>query len=167
MASINQLFTTMISNGAEAIDGISDPKDKAMAFAALAGALAQTGLVSIEEGRPSSIPLQEDLEEMAKPKAPAPTASKKAEPKKAAAKKVEPVVEEVETPEEWTDEAIALMPEEYEALVEMLDEYEEESLNDVVSNFSEGVLSEIHDITPLNVKAFLHYVKMLLSEDEA
>lgn len=166
MASINQLFTTMISEGVKAIDGISNPKEKAMAYAEFAKAIATTGLVSLEAGEPS-VPSKEDLEE--KPKSVKKAAKKppvKEEPV------VEEPVEEVAADEEtvhteWTDEAIEELETEYNTLVEMCDEYEEESLNQVVHNFSNGVLSTIHDITPLNVTAFLGYVDMILNESEA
>jgi hypothetical protein len=175
MASINQMFANMMSEGITAAKAISDPEKKALACAELAKALAMTGLISVggETAPVATTPAaegKEALKEKAKPKQ---------KPVKETAEAVEETQEtaeettEEETPaesgevtvvEEWNDEMVEMFSEQLEVVQQLQEEYDEETLDECVKNFSEGVLNGIEDISPLNIDGFIAYIQMLLAD---
>ncbi|MCY7866017.1 hypothetical protein P8918_12670 [Bacillus spizizenii] len=175
MASINHMFATMLNDGITASKAISDPEKKALACAELAKALAMTGLVSVVDSESANAATPEEekesLKEKAKPrqkatskreKAPVPAAE---EPKEEAA--AEEADSEVEVTDEWTEEMVDQFSEQLARIEQLQEEYDEETLDDCVKNFSEGVLNGIEDISPLNIDGFIAYIQMLLSDAEA
>ncbi|MED1125233.1 hypothetical protein [Bacillus atrophaeus] len=172
MASINQMFASMLSEGITASKAISDPEKKAQACAELAKALAMTGLVSVggSESANAATPEEEkeSLKEKAKPKQKATAKKEKApaaeEPKEEAA---EEAASEVEVTDEWTEEMLEQFSEQLATIEQLQEEYDEETLDECVKNFSEGVLNGIEDISPLNIDGFIAYIQMLLSDAEA
>lgn len=184
MATVKKLFSEALQNGMKAANGITDNYQRATAYAALASAMAKTGLVAggnleetdaeataapaatTEKGKDSLKP------ETAKAKAaPAPIApaakkeEKKAEPEPAAE---EPATEEEpELTEEWTDEMVELKGEQIAFISELKEQYEEATLNDCVEQFSEKTMSSLDEITPLNIDAFVAFMQALINQQEA
>lgn len=171
MASINQMFASMLSEGIKSTKAISDPEKKALACAELAKALAMTGLVSVGDSEsaasePTPAEAKESLKE--KPKA-AKKEKAKEEPKVAKEEpKAEEVAEEqeIEIVDEWTDEMIEHFSEQLSYIQGLQEEYDEETLDECVKNFSEGVFESIEDISPLNIDGFIAYFQMLLADAE-
>lgn len=185
MATVNEMFVNLINEGIKATKTISDPKDKAVACAELAKAIATTGLVFIAdsptETSEDTAPNKEALKE--KPK------SKQAKKKETTAKETKEEVKEteetaeepdikeeavaaiketeVEIVDEWTDEMVELFSEQLAFVQQIQEEYDEETINEIVQMFSEGVLNSIEDITPLNIDGFIEYFNMLLEDAEA
>lgn len=76
-----------------------------------------------------------------------------------------PVVEEEEITAEWTDEALEQFAEEREFLNAVLEEYDEQSVADQLSWWSEGVYTSIEDISPLNIAGFVAFLKSEFGEE--
>jgi hypothetical protein len=180
-STIKEIFVKAINNGLKATETIVESKDKAMAYAALASALAQSGLIltnATADTETSTPAVSKD----ANTKAAAPAKEVKPEsktPGKEALKqgtdkgvkpeetKVEAAAEqkEVELPETWTDEAVEIKAEQIEALGKLREEYGDEIMNQGVEMFSEGVYKTIEDINPRNIDAFLAFVTAMISGD--
>lgn len=176
MASVNQMFAQMMSEGMNATKAISDPKDRALACAELAKALAMTGLIVIDDTPAATVSAEEAKEAL----------KEKPKIKQKPAKKDEPVKEEapaedaeteeeeaaatedgeVEVVDKWTEEMIEMFSEQLEAVQQLQEEYDEETIDECVQNFSEGVLNGIEDISPLNIEGFLAYMQMLIADAE-
>ena len=179
MASVNQMFATMMSEGMTAAKAISDPEKKAMACAELAKALAMTGLIVIGDTPTTVVETPADAKEALKEK-PKPKQTSKA--KEEAKETQEPAAEEeteateteapaesgqAEVVDEWTEEMVEMFSEQLATIQQLQEEYDEETLDDCVKNFSEGVLNGIEDISPLNIDGFIAYIQMLLADAEA
>lgn len=179
--SISQMFVNVINEGIKATQAISEADKKALACAELAKALAMSGLVTVigsESGEieASVSEAKESLKDKPKEKKKPAAAAKKEEEKvkKETAPEPEPEPEEaqeessgeVELVDEWTEEMIEIKSEQLEVIQELQDEYDEETLDECVKNFSEGVLESIEDISPLNIDGFIAYIQLLLSDAE-
>jgi hypothetical protein len=175
MATIKRLFSDAIQQGMKAANGITDFYEKAIAYAALADAMARTGLIAgnnLEEAETDATAAASTTEkgknslkpEATKTKA-APAASKKEE------KKVEPEPKpaaetEPELTEEWTDEMVELKSEQIAFINKLKEEYEESALNNCVEQFSEKTMSTLDEITPLNIDAFVAFMQALINQQE-
>ena len=174
MATISQMFVNLVNDGIKASKAVSDPKEKALACAELAKALAMTGLVSTSSGDSEAQEVAETKEALKnKPKG-----------KQKPVKEEEPEVEEtqevedetIETEEEaatdaelvdeWTEEMVELKAEQLEFVQQLQEEYDEETIDECVRNFSEGVLNGIEEISPLNIDGFVAYMEMLIADAE-
>lgn len=184
MANIKEIFLTTINKGLEATSLISDPKDKALAYAQIARALATTGLVrdavlpkdvdiTIEENKEA---IKEEAKKATKKKTSQKQKSKQAEETKEESQPevqetAEPEAQEtVETPAEdqetekeldWDD-----VTEEVDILNDFKGTYGDDAINECIRAFSDNVLVSIEDITPANIKAFVTYLNMLQNEAE-
>lgn len=166
--SINELFSEIVSVGYKTAQSIFDPQEKAKVLAELAKALAMTGLVTAEDK--ANDPDMKEVKEVLSGKAEEPVKKKE---KPAKAKTEEPKKEEApadsgepELTEEWTEEMKELKQEQIEFIQEITEQFGKETVDECVQNFSEGVLKSVSDITPLNIDAFVAYIKMLLEEAE-
>jgi len=174
MATISQMFVNLVNDGIKASKTISDPKEKALACAELAKALAITGLVSTSSGDSEAQEVAETKEALKnKPKG-----------KQKPVKEEEPEVEETQEVEdetteteeeaatdaelvdEWTEEMVELKAEQLEFVQQLQEEYDEETIDECVRNFSEGVLNGIEEISPLNIDGFVAYMEMLIADAE-
>lgn len=171
MANVKEMFSDMIEEAVKSAKMISDPGDKACAYANIASALAQTGMVSSEtisaditekktakhsdkmKKQPKTIEPKEEKAEV------------KEAPKKAAPKKP------TEWTEEWTEEAVEHFSKQLEYLSSFSEKYgeaeAESALNECLEDFSSGSLHNVaDDVNPLNIVAFTAYVSQLMSADE-
>lgn len=181
MASVSQMFVNMINEGINTAKTITSAKDKALVYAELAKALAMTGLVG-ESSSANATPeeVKEALQE--KPKTKQKTKAKEEAVKEEVVKE-ETIASEEKTEkektmkeaaaesddeivDEWTEEMIEKFSEQLEAVQQLQEEYDEDTINECVQAFSEGVLNSIEDITPLNIDGFLAYMKMLIEDAE-
>jgi len=194
MATISQMFVNLVNDGIKASKTISDPKEKALACAELAKALAITGLVSTSSGDSEAQEVAETKEALKnKPKGKQKPV-KEEEPEVEETQEVEDETieteeeaatdaelvdewtEEIETEEEaatdaelvdeWTEEMVELKAEQLEFVQQLQEEYDEETIDECVRNFSEGVLNGIEEISPLNIDGFVAYMEMLIADAE-
>jgi hypothetical protein len=178
MAKLSTLFVEAINEGLKAAKLIQAPEQKATAYAALAQAMAQTGLISSGDGAdtvPDTTPAaastpapaatgKGSLKAGIKPKVTTPPAEKAAAPIEKAAPVVAPVVEP-ELADEWNDVTLAAKASELEMMTQCREYYGDEALLGALSDFSEGVLTTFEDITPLNIDGFLEYLKGLAAQE--
>jgi hypothetical protein len=168
--TIKELFVKAINNGFKSTEMIAEAKDKAMAYAAIATAIAQSGLIASNESAgeaeapvktpaastptgKDAIKTGADKGSKAAPKAPATPVAP-----------VEPAVPaEIEIVEEWTDEMIELKGSQVEKLNALKEEYGDDVINQGVEMFSENIYHSIDEITPLNIDAFLDFVENMTS----
>jgi hypothetical protein len=167
MATVKGLFSTAITRGMAAAEKITDNNQRALAYAALADAMAKTGLISgtnLDDGEVVTTPAEVKGKEALKPE----TGKNKPVPeKKLTPKPEEKPVEEPELTEEWTDEAAEKKAEQIEFVQGLKAEYEEATLNNCVEQFSEGVMKTLDEITPLNIDAFVEFMKGLIAQQES
>lgn len=187
MATVKGLFSQAITEGMNAAKRITDPYQKAEAYASLADAMARTGLVSgtnLDEAETSEATTPETKgKEALKPEAnKAKATPKKKEEPKAKAKETkaeepeveenteeeqeEAAAEEPELTEEWTDEMLTLKADHIGFIQQLKDDYEEEALEGCVQQFSEGTMSSLDEITPLNIDGFIAYMQALIQQQE-
>lgn len=173
MANVKDAFNGAISEAMKAADLLTDNKDRAMAFAAIASALAQTGLV--DNASVDSVKKEEKKEEAPK-KEKRHSDSLKRSVKKIDKTEEEPVKEEApeekgeeekpEVPkkefeplnpdpkkkieeakegwtEEWTDEAVEHFADQLQYLEDFSDKYGVEATNECLKEFSSGVMKDI------------------------
>jgi hypothetical protein len=162
--TIKELFVKAINNGFKSTEMIAEAKDKAMAYAAIATAIAQSGLIASNESAgeaeapvktpAASTPTGKDAIKTGADK------GSKAAPK-APATPVAPA--EIEIVEEWTDEMIELKGSQVEKLNALKEEYGDDVINQGVEMFSENIYHSIDEITPLNIDAFLDFVENMTS----
>ena len=69
------------------------------------------------------------------------------------------------TSRDWDKEAKEHLKPEIDFLLEMMDKYGGDRINEYVRTFSSGILKDTSDLNPLNIRAFASYVKNL--EEEA
>ena len=194
MANVKDAFNGAISEAMKAADLLTDNKDRAMAFAAIASALAQTGLVdnasvdnvkkekkSDEEPKKEkrhsyslkrSVKKIEKESEEKKEEAPAETEEKPEVPKK----EVEPLnpdpkkkIEEAKEgwTEEWTDEAVEHFADQLQYLEDFSEKYGVDATNECLKEFSSGVMKDIaSDVSPLNIDSVVTAFKAFVAETE-
>lgn len=174
MASVKSMFSEALTKGMAAAANIPDSYNKAMAYAALAQAAAQTGLMTIaaetamevkgaEDKEVKEVPAKEEKAGKESLKAPAKgTGLKPAAPAKETPKE-EP--KQIEDTTEWTEEMVAKYKEDIDVVGKFREEYGDESINQCVEQFSEGTMKSVEDdITPLNIKAFRTFLETLASQ---
>ena len=194
MANVKDAFNGAISEAMKAADLLTDNKDRAMAFAAIASALAQTGLVdnaSVDnvkkekkndeepkkEKRHSdslkrSVKKIEKESEEKKEEAPTETEEKPEVPKK----EFEPLnpdpkkkIEEAKEgwTEEWTDEAVEHFADQLQYLEDFSEKYGVDATNECLKEFSSGVMKDIaSDVSPLNIDSVVTAFKAFVAETE-
>lgn len=194
MANVKDAFNGAISEAMKAADLLTDNKDRAMAFAAIASALAQTGLVdnasvdnvkkekkSDEEPKKEkrhsdslkrSVKKIEKESEEKKEEAPVETEEKPEVPKK----EFEPLnpdpkkkIEEAKEgwTEEWTDEAVEHFADQLQYLEDFSEKYGVDATNECLKEFSSGVMKDIaSDVSPLNIDSVVTAFKAFVAETE-
>lgn len=174
MATIKETFNGAISEAIKNAELISDSYQKAMVYASVAQALAQSGLLvngdTVEVVAKTKTEAKAEKKE-SKPKKTADTLKRQPEtiPEEEPVKEPEEAsVEEVpaenskDWTEEWTDEAIEFFNDELNYITEFVDHWGEESANECLAEYSNGSLKDISaDINPLNIKAIVLAFKQL------
>lgn len=179
MASIKDTFTTVICKAIENAELIESPRDKAMAYAAIASALAQTGRMGgVEDAAPEA-------------KEPEPKAKKNSDKMKRQPDFMPPDDQEVlggvrggsvpkeekEEPEkktvepkftsEWTDEAEKYYEKELQYLMDFVERYGDDGFSECASEFSKGLFKDLDGVNPLNISALVVYLKEIEKAAEA
>lgn len=177
MATVKDTFNAVISEAVKNADLISDNYQKARALAAIAHALAATGLVSdVTAEAPAKAEKEEKKETKAKktadkmkrqPKELPPEEEAKEEPKsEEPAKKEE--ASKGDFTEEWTDEATEAFAEELQYIMDFTEKWGEEAANTCLADFSEGVLTDISaDVNPLNIAGVVAAFRKLEADAES
>lgn len=144
--SPTEIFVGTINKALKACENISEQDKKAMALAEVAKALAMSGRVSTGQGNNQPEPVTE--EEVEQEEVEQETTDEKADPR------------------EWTEEMEEKYADELKFIAELKEEYDEEEINKVVRVWSEEEYRSLEDITPLNISAFVDYLKDLTEEEE-
>lgn len=178
--NLTKVFSTALQKGFDAAKLIVEPKDKALAYAELVKAIAQTGLVVDTE-------IIEEIKEK-ETKKKSGKDSLKAESGKGKKKTEEPVeqapVDETPKASEVTEDIEEDIPEEddnweSEAIreakndqLELLQEYvtawgEDYVYNTLLEAWSEGTFSGVENVRPSNIDGFLAYIAELVKQNES
>lgn len=183
MANVKDAFNGAISEAMKAADLLTDNKDRAMAFAAIASALAQTGLVdnasvdnvkkekkSDEEPKKEkrhSDSLKRSVKKIEKETEEKPEVPKKEfEPLNPDPKKKIEEAKEGWT-EEWTDEAVEHFADQLQYLEDFSEKYGVDATNECLKEFSSGVMKDIaSDVSPLNIDSVVTAFKAFVAETE-
>lgn len=160
MASIKELFIKSITEGMKAAEMVSDASQKAQAYAALASALAETGLVKTKDSDVSEPIGKESLK---------PEATKGRGKKKTAAPAEPEVVEEVqevpvqEVEEVVEEEVIVPVTQEEEVAVEVAEEeaIQEASEPELTEEWTDEASAALADEIE-----FIGYLKEAYDEDQ-
>lgn len=177
MATVKDTFNAVISEAVKNADLISDNYQKARALAAIAHALAATGMVSdVTAEAPAKAEKEEKKETKAKktadkmkrqPKELPPEEEVKEEPKSEEPAKKEEAPKGDFT-EEWTDEATEAFAEELQYIMDFTEKWGEEAANTCLADFSEGVLTDISaDVNPLNIAGVVAAFRKLEADAES
>ncbi|WP_139994911.1 hypothetical protein [Kurthia sp. Dielmo] len=158
MANITELFSKFISEGAKAAQLITDSKEKAIAYASLASACAQSGMVSPAATLPST---EDVVAAYAEPKS-----EKQAEVKEEAKQEAEPTktstADDVPSAE-WTEESLERFSSELQFINEKAEEFGAETINAALAQFSDGNFDSYeNDVSPLNIVGFTAYMRELM-----
>lgn len=147
-----ELFTRTVRSALKASENIADQDKKAAVLAEVAKALAMSGMV--DSKRKQEMPEPEE------------TVKEEAVEKEEVEEEVEEAEEEAEEETVWTEEMKKKYEDELEFLQQVVDEYDEEEVNDVIEAFSEGTLKTIDDVTPENIEALVAYINSLLEDED-
>lgn len=170
MANLKSIFVQAINGGMAAAKGIPDAEKRALAYASLAQAMALTGGITIavdsdfEDGAAAAPAKGKESLKPETAKATKPSTAKAPAPKAEAAPEPEPVLEP-ELSEEWNDEMVELKADQIAYIQTLREQFEPDQLNETVSQFSEGVMKTMDEISPLNIDAFVGFVQGLLASE--
>ena len=180
MKTINEMFVKVVNEGFNSIKGISDFDKKALACAEMAKALAMTGMVKtpdskteedtikIEE-RPEETKKEENVSEEKESLKSKPKTESKTKPKPKV-KKQQDSAEKKESEKapisEWNEETREMYKEELEYIESLEKEYGEESVNEVLQDYSKGNLEKSEQITPIDIQGFVAHLKELIASNE-
>ena len=163
---ITEMFIMTIEEGLKAVKGITDPAKKAEAYAQLGQALALTNKVGTSQT--TAITTDKigkdalaDIPKKKKESKEEPKKKVKQEIKKEIKEEVKEEPKEEEIDETWTEQAVARFKDDITTLNKFKQSYGEEAVTDAVSMFSEKVLKSLNEITPLNIQAFVTFLKKL------
>lgn len=163
MASIKELFIKSITEGMKAAEMVSDASQKALAYAAIASALAETGLVRSKDEVAEPVG-----KEALKPEATKGKSKRKAAPAPAPEPEVieEEVVAEVITPEavEEEEEVVAevVTPEQEEAV----EQAEEEAIEEAIEVELTEEWTDEASAALANEIQFIAYLKEAYDEEQ-
>lgn len=181
MATVKELFKTVVGEAIKNAELIELPKDKAMAYASIASALAQAMNNSVENITRKAESEHKDLgivevavsekkeEKPAEEKKPRKTADKmKRQPKELPPEEEPKEEKKEEVPNftsDWTDEAFEYYEKELEEIAGFAEDYGEDGLNECIKKFSSGTLKSEEDINPLNIKALVLYLREIRANE--
>lgn len=181
MTTVKEMFVSVIGESIKAAGAIIEQDKKAMAYAEIAKALAMTGLVGADSQLESDVSDKKQQTTTSakdalknKPNAKkvetAPAQEPKAEQPKVEQPKAEepkaPVEPSVELVEVWNEDMQTAKAEEMKFILEQMEAIGNDELEVLIGKYSEGQLSSMTDITPLNVSAFVFYVKQTIKDND-
>lgn len=167
MATVRDMMVDSLAKASKAAEQITSSVERAHAFSELAeacaSALAVKGAESAEvdskKAEAEEVDVNEEKEEKKEEKKPTKKrASKKKEPEP------EPEEEEEESEElteEWTTFAMETLADEVAKFEGYCEQFDDEVINGMISDATEGVAKERNDVTPLNIKLILDYIHQL------
>ena len=163
MATVRDMMVDSLAKASKAAEQITSSVERAHAFSELAeacaSALAVKGAESAEVDSKKAEAEEVDVKEEKEEKKPAKKrASKKKEPEP------EPEEEEEESEElteEWTTFAMETLADEVAKFEGYCEQFDDEVINGMISDATEGVAKERNDVTPLNIKLILDYIHQL------
>jgi hypothetical protein len=171
MATVREMMVDSLAKASKAAEQITSSVERAKAFTDLAEACASALSVKDVESTEieASAPVKKEEAEEKKKATP-----KKEKETKKSKKKAEPEPEaeaeekeEHELTEEWDSYAMETLAEgmaKFEAYRDQFEE-DEDTLNELISDATEGTAKNVSDVNPLNIKLILDYIKQL--EDAA
>jgi hypothetical protein len=165
------MMVDSLAKASKAAEQITSSVERAKAFTDLAEACASALSVKDVESTEieASAPVKKEEAEEKKKATP-----KKEKETKKSKKKAEPEPEaeaeekeEHELTEEWDSYAMETLAEEMAKFEAYRDQFEEDedTLNELISDATEGTAKNVSDVNPLNIKLILDYIKQL--EDAA
>lgn len=175
MATVREMMVDSLAKASKAAEQITSSVERAKAFTDLAEACASALSVKDVESTEieASAPVKKEEAEEKKKATP-----KKEKETKKSKKKAEPEPEpeaeteaeekeEHELTEEWDSYAMETLAEEMAKFEAYRDQFEEDedTLNELISDATEGTAKNVSDVNPLNIKLILDYIKQL--EDAA
>ena len=167
MATVRDMMVDSLAKASKAAEQITSSVERAHAFSELAeacaSALAVKGAESAEvdskKAEAEEAEVKEEKEEKKEEKKPA---------KKRATKKKEPEPEpeedeeeSEELTEEWTTYAMEALADEVAKFEGYCEQFDDEVINGMISDATEGVAKDRNDVTPLNIKLILDYIHQL------
>lgn len=167
MATVRDMMVDSLAKASKAAEQITSSVERAHAFSELAeacaSALAVKGAESAEvdskKVEAEEAEIKEEKEEKKEEKKPAKKrATKKKEPEP------EPEEEEEESEElteEWTTYAMEALADEVAKFEGYCEQFDDEVINGMISDATEGVAKDRNDVTPLNIKLILDYIHQL------
>lgn len=191
--TIKDTFNMVITKAMESAEVITAPEKQAMAYAAIAQALAQTGAIQVgaeikasdEVNVPAEAPAKAAATENMGSEDKARTTAarnegkeslkrkpaKTAAPKKEEAAPAKPApAEEPTFTSEWTDEALDYFANEVEFVqqknAEYTEAYGEGTMEQMVEAATEGQYKSVEDITPLNIRFIVSYIQQCEAQAE-
>lgn len=173
MATVSEMFINALTEANKAARATTDQGQKALAYAAIATALATTGAVNSNVKTDDSVQVAAPEGKESLKNKPATAAATKATPAKAATTKAPSVTAapevsaEPELTEEWTEESMELLKAELEFIQAKQIEYGDEALDGCVVSFSDGVLKTVDEINPMNIKGFVAFIEQCEADPAA
>lgn len=176
MATIKELFITSINNAIKSAELITEPDKKAVAYAKIAQSLALTGMIKADTqiNSTESVPAKESLKvENSKGKSKAASEETVSIPDKTDEEVIDEAVDKMEEKQEqiqeevdaeWTEETMAMFANEVQFIVSLNEKFTNDQLSNCVKSFSEGALSSLDDINPLNITGFVSFMKDLIAD---
>lgn len=166
--TIRESYRQAIEKAFNAAESLTEPRDKAMAYASIAQALS--GLISQNElSAVEDVPKAEVVKESDKPNVPVDDKPKKQMITREDLKRKpqEPKSEWEPTSAEWDEESEKNLSKELDYIQVKIEEYGEESINEAVTEFSSGTIKEWSNLNPLNIRAFTAYLEALEADAES
>ena len=167
MATVRDMMVDSLAKASKAAEQITSSVERAHAFSELAEACAsalavkgaESADVDSKTAEAEEVDVNEEKEEKKEEKKPTKKrASKKKEPEP------EPEEEEEESEElteEWTTFAMETLADEVAKFEGYCEQFDDEVINGMISDATEGVAKERNDVTPLNIKLILDYIHQL------
>lgn len=160
--NVKTIFETTLNEAIKAAKNVIDAKDRALAYAEIAKALAMTGLIGTIGEQSAEETVKETAKQAIAEKPPVVNEKAKKE-----AAPVEKMTEEETEESVWTEADIKAKSKELDFITSIRKAYGEEELVECLDAFSNGALTSVEeDITPDNIDAFVIYLNDLLESDE-
>lgn len=178
--NINKKFSEFIFEATKACQSVTNPAEKAMAFAEIAKAIAMTGLVDFRNSE--IIENFEDKKESLKNK---PNSKKKEveeikDPEEEPKEVDQESVEEAESQEEieyeseseeeekntWDDDSIKKYSAEVEYIKKIAKQKTPKVINAHIVEYSHGAIKSASEVSPSNIKGIYCYLKSLYSSEK-
>ena len=166
---VEEMLSKSLEAAYKSAQAITEPEKKANTYAkialACATAMKAKGLPAVADAKEEAI--QEETPVAAPPaeEKKKPTTSAKKVPEKKAEKKEEP-----EFTNEWTPDALEYFDSEINELQQLKDsiisDYGEEAFDSAIEQATEGQYTSGDDVSPLNIRLILSYIKEKMAEAE-